>query len=427
MRIRRMMLIVLVCVVSFAFSARGAYSREPARERGRSRQSLEKRDTLTDDWFGAGETLGQYGFEVGLGVTNVYQYNLHDGTEPGNGAYSGSYDLEIEGDLDRAFGLRGGTIFMLAEGSRAESTGLDDRSVGSLFGINDDFGGDRSLDITELWYQQDFLDGDLRVRAGKLDLSAGYEFNGVPVAFDGSLYANDEAGQFLNGSLVNNPSIPFPDNGLGVSVFISPLDRWYFAAGAADAKADARTTGFNTVFDGNPRFFGIAETGIVPDIRSAKGRLPAAYRMGIWNTRIPREHLQENRTRRDDVGGYISADQMLWRENKQDLQGLGAFTRLGVASDTVNEVEFFGSLGLSYRGLVPGRGEDVLGLGYAHGDLSTHGGFSASSEQVIEVYYQAQVAPWLRISPDLQLVSDPGGDRSSGDVLAAGVRVQVDF
>lgn len=71
------------------------------------------------------------------------------------------------------------------------------------------------MDITELWYEHALLDDTLRVRLGKMDITGGFECRGCPVSFDGSLYANDETGQFLNSALVNNPTIPFPDKGLG--------------------------------------------------------------------------------------------------------------------------------------------------------------------------------------------------------------------
>ena len=101
----------------------------------------------------------------------------------------------------------------------------------------------------------------------------------APVAFDGSAYANDETTQFLSSALVNNSSIPFPDNGLGAIVYVEPLEGFYVAAGAADARADARETGFRTAFHREDYFLAIFETGFVPEVPSPNGRLPGAYRV----------------------------------------------------------------------------------------------------------------------------------------------------
>ena len=77
------------------------------------------------------------------------------------------------------------------------------------------------------------------------------------MAFDGNAFANDETGQFLNGALVNNPTIPFPEQGLGVVLYFNPCDWWYIGGGVADAQADARQAGFTTTFGGESYFFTI--------------------------------------------------------------------------------------------------------------------------------------------------------------------------
>ena len=418
--------LLVACLILLFYTPTAPASHKDEEPASDSADSVLKRETLTGDWFGWGEPLEERGLSVGLGLTQAYQHNFHGGVEPGVGANSGSYDLELEADMERLAGLRGGGAYMVTEGSWAAGAGQDTRAVGSLFGVNDDFGGERTADVTELWYEHHFLDERLQVRLGKIDLTGGFECRGCPVSFDGSLFANDETSQFLNGSLVNNPAIPFPDNGLGAVVFANPVDWWYASVAAADAEADARETGFNTTFDGDSHFFYIAETGVVPEFRSSKGELLGSYRLGVWNERRPKNFLDEARKKRDDTGFYLSADQMLWRENSHDSQGLGTFGRIGLADDEVNEVDLFGSAGLQYRGLFAGRDNDVLGIGYAHGSLSDEAGFDSAQEQVVEVYYNAEVTPWLHVSPDLQWIGDPGGV-SGEDAFVAGVRLQMTF
>jgi hypothetical protein len=68
------------------------------------------------------------------------------------------------------------------------------------------------------------LDGAVLIRVGKLDLTGGFECRGCPVSFDGNSFANDQTTQFLNGALVNNPTIPFPDRGLGAVVHVAPVE-----------------------------------------------------------------------------------------------------------------------------------------------------------------------------------------------------------
>ena len=390
-------------------------------------EDLCRRETLTDNWFGLGRSLQEQGLSISLGLTQVWQLNLEGGmaTHRHAGRYAGSYDLEAELDLEKLFSLTGGKLFVLAEGSW--SAGLDDSSVGSILGINDDAGGDEAIDVTEAWYEQALLGGRLIFRIGKIDLTGGFECRGCPVAFDGSFYANDETSQFLSSALVNNPSIPFPDNGLGAAVYVEPIEGFYLAAGAADAQADARETGFRTAFHEEDHFLAIFETGVAPQLLN----LPGAYRAGLWYDPQPKDRFTGG-TKRDDAGFYLSCDQVLLKENadKEDTQGLGVFARYGLADSDVNVIRHFWSVGGQVQGLIPGRDDDVLALGVAQGILSRDAGEDArltSQETVLELYYNAAVCAWLNVSGHLQYVDNPGGSSDVDDAVVVGVRVQMSF
>ena len=77
-------------------------------------------------------------------------------------------------------------------------------------------------------------------------------------------------------------------------------------------------------------------------------------------------------TSRDDLGFYLSFDQMLIKENDDanDSQGLGGFFRYGYADGRRNDVQNFFSFGAQYQGLIEGRDNDVLGAGFSHGTFT---------------------------------------------------------
>lgn len=391
---------------------------------------LLERDTLTDNWFGLGEHLDKHGISVGLSLTQVGQMNLKGGlaTQRHAGRYTGSFDLEGQFDLARLMGLSGATIHVHAEGGW--SSGLDASSIGSVVGrVNDDAYGDQVIDVTELYWGQVFLDGRLEFHIGKLDVTGGFERYGCPLSFDGNTYANDEVTQFLNAALVNNPTIPFPDKGLGAIVHVRPLDWMYVSVGAADGQADARETGFRTAFHEEDYFVWLLETGIVPAIPSARGPLQGAYRVGMWYQPEPKQRHDRGTSKRDDVGFYLSFDQLVLKENADegDSQGLGAFARYGYAHDDQNEIDHFWSFGAQYRGLVPTRDDDVLGIGFAQGKVVPDAGYNEDHESVLEVYYNLAVTRWLNISPSIQYVWNPGGNKGVGDATVIGIRVHVAF
>lgn len=399
--------------------------------------------TAAEDWFEkdvlshpgsflSRTLLEPTGLTLGVGATNIYQQNVHGGlsTHRRAGRASGSYDIELAGDLKRLLGLEGG-IYISALGSWSRHGGINDPAVGSIFGVNGDGATREAMAVSQFWYEQAFFDDTLRVRFGKLDITGGFDCGGSTVAFDGNAYANDETAQFLNGALINNPTIPFPDYGLGAMAMYNPVEWWYVAYGFADAQADYRETGFNTAFRDEDYWFHVAETGVVTKLRSARGPLPGAYRVGVWYDPQDKETFDTGSTWRDDTGYYFSGDQLIYKENDdaEDSQGLGMFGRYGWAESRVNDITNFWSVGLSYQGLFEGRDDDTLGLGYARGFFSdlAGSGFTEDYEAVYELYYSAVISKHFVLSPSIQYLVNTGGDRTIGDTFVIGGRLQMSF
>ncbi len=390
--------------------------------------SIWERETLTNNWFSLGEQLNESGIEINLSLTQIFQTNVAKGrsTHRRAGRYAGSYDLEFELDTETLFQLAGGTIYAHVEGSWSD--GIDDSSVGSLFGVNADAAGDEEIILSELWYEQALFEEKLRIRVGKLDLTGGFQRGGYPLAFDGSSYAGDETTQFLNGALVNNPTIPFPDRGLGLIVYYQALEWLYFGAGIADAQADASETGFNTAFHDEDYFFSIYEAGVTPQFDWGSGPMQGAYRIGFWYDPQDKEKFESHNTKRDDLGFYLSFDQKVLNESAEDDQGLGVFARYGYAHKEVNEVRCFWSIGAQYLGLIPSRDADVLAFGVAQGRLSPDvAAFDAEHETAMELYYNMPVTGWLSITQSIQYIMNAGGTNRVDDSLVIGLRAQMSF
>jgi porin len=370
------------------------------------------------------DKLASHGIEIALGSTNVYQTNVHNGlgTHQKSGRFTGSYDVEIAADLEQLLGIAGLGLFIHSEGGWPDTEGIDEQMVGSVSGVNADAGGNRSLDVVEVVFEWSLFDDFLTLMIGKMDMAG---------VFDASEYANDEAGQFINGALVNNLTIPLPDYCLGVVLSANITDSWYVAAGAGDAEADGRETGFRTTFDGEDYFFCALETGLAAELDSATGPLPGNYRLGLWYDPQPKTHADGTKETRDDLGLYVSADQMLFKENddREDSQGLGVFARCGCADEKRNDIGCFWSVGFQCQGLIESRDSDVLGLGFAQGIFSDAASttFTAGHESVLELYYDAQIVPWIAVSPSLQYLAHPGGDRSVDNALVLSVRAQMAF
>jgi len=370
----------------------------------------------TNDFWGLNDKLADSGIKFGGSLTAVYQTNGKGGTSTNDhrGRHVSRYDMEMSMDLEKLLGIEGGSFFVHGWGGWPNEEGVDGHSVGSAWGINALSVGNRGMDIVEAFYEGPFFNDNFIIAIGKLD------FTGI---FDASEYADDECCQFLNASLVDDPSIPFPAQGLGVVLNWSITDSWYLMGGVIDAQGDNRETGFRTALHEEDYFFYALETGIT----AGSGN----YRVGLWNDPQPKANSDGTKNYRDDLGVYTSCDWMLHKENSdpEDSQGLGTFFRYGYAPSKKNDTTNFFSLGLQYQGLFVGRDDDVFGLAYAHGVFANTAAstYPEDYEAVYEAYYNARITPWFVFGPSIQYVANPGGVKTAKDAVLFGLRAQMTF
>ncbi len=165
---------------------------------------------------------------------------------------------------------------------------------------------------------------------------------------------------------------------------------------------------------------------------------PAGFeflRLGLGGWRYTTDFERLDGQGQDDAsaGVYGFVEGVIFAETGSDEQGLSGFLRLGRADETVNRFGDYQAAGLVYTGLLPGRNEDVLGLGISsvdNGDdfvdlMRGEGGLVERSETVIELTYHAQVLPWLSVQPSVQYSMDPDTDPAIDDHLAVAIRLGV--
>ena len=167
--------------------------------------------------------------------------------------------------------------------------------------------------------------------------------------------------------------------------------------------------------------------------------LPGFVKAGAWFQSGQYADALADSTSSGNSGFYLLLDQMLFRENAQNDptsdEGLGFFGRTGFTPPDRNVVDFFFDLGLTYRGLIPGRKEDSLGLAYGFAAvspderhaISASGGDGAVSEMVLEATYQCVLTPWCVLQPDAQLIVNPGANNSIPNAFVIGARLAISF
>jgi porin len=131
-------------------------------------------------------------------------------------------------------------------------------------------------------------------------------------------------------------------------------------------------------------------------------------------------------------GVYVQAAQQVWKgvRNPQSLALFGVLTlndrRTGFFRTTTE-------LGVSWRGIVPGRADDILSASWVGLNVNRRVALTQregempvqTSEQFFEINYGVQATPSVIVRPGLQYVVRPSGYASRPDSLVASIHVGV--
>ena len=108
---------------------------------------------------------------------------------------------------------------------------------------------------------------------------------------------------------------------------------------------------------------------------------------------------------------YYNFDQFLYETDKGAGQGVGLFGRFGASEGDPIPVQYFYSVGVGGKGLIPSRDLDQFGIGYYYSSIDNptlQRPFSTKSflrdEWGFEAYYNVALTPWLLLTPDVQVI-----------------------
>ena len=398
------------------------------------------RDTLTDGWFGLAPILKDHGLAVSATETSEVLANVTGGTKTG-ALYDGRLELDLDADLGQLVGLENTVLHVNA--FQIHGRGLSENNLGGDILTPSSIDAERTIRLFDLWVERGFFNNALSVRVGQIaaddefitsQYTAGFVnstfgFPAItaealpgggaeyPLATPGIRVKRAFGNTFtLQGGVFNgNPdgSVGTADqeaadiSGTNFDIGVSPFmiaELAYTPAGGGEAAAQGTTYKLGAWYQGGD-FYDLAVDG--------RGRSLA----GPAASNIPRRHD-------GDFGFYGIADLLLYREAGTDDHGLGAFLRLGGAPGDRNFVNFYIDGGFAYKGLIEGRGDDLVSFGAAYAGISVQAEQLVGNlqrigaktgvpfrtpdyEGVVELNYEAALAPWWTVQPDLQLVLHP--------------------
>jgi porin len=412
------------------------------------------RDTMTGDWGGVRSGLADRGIAFGATYIGESLGNLSGGISRG-AIYEGRLELDADLDLDKLAGWRGATLHASAHQLHGHALSHD---LANLL-VPSNIEARPTTRLFTLWLEQSLAGDSASLRIGQL--AADDEFI---VSATASMFMNSTFGwpAFASINLPSGgPAFPLATPGARLRIDASenfsvmgamfsgdPAGR----PGALDPQLrDISGTQFS--FSGGTLMIGEAAYSINQGDK-APG-LPGTYKLGAWyhtggfadqridrlgrslaspaSTGVPLRH-------RSDYAVYAVADQTVWQGASRSID---LFMRASVLPSDRNLIAFYLDAGAAYNGLFEGRPDDKLGLGFAYAPIGSAArgldrdaaflsgaGFVRDYESVLEISYQAKLAPWWILQPDLQLLFHPGGTianprtptQAIGDAVVIGLR-----
>ena len=418
------------------------------------------RSNLLGSAGGLRTVLDGYGISLGLTETSEALGNFVGGRARGV-IYEGLTEASLGIDLDKAIGLSGGIVNISA--LQIHGRGLSTNTIDNL-NLVSNIEADRSTRLFEWWYQQSFLGGKVDVKVGQQ--SADVEFI---ISQYGGLLINSSFGW------PTLPAVDLPSGGPsyplgtpGVRVRVQPTDAVAALLGIYNGSPAGLGAGdpqrrdpSGTNFDLSSGVFVIGEVQYASNSGKQATGLPGTYKLGAWyNSNAFTDQFfsvspiatagpfaNPPGARRNDWSVYAVVDQLVWRPASSMNGGVGVFFRAEGAPGLRNQVNVFVDGGVSYKGVFGRDGDSVgLGVGWTRISDTARAGDAAfaalnpgypvrTSETVLELTYQAQVAPWWVVQPDFQYVFSPGGGIPDptrpgarvGDAAVLGLRTSVTF
>ncbi|MBV9750155.1 MAG: carbohydrate porin [Acetobacteraceae bacterium] len=427
---------------------------------------LWERANLFGDPGGVRTALANLGVTFGLNEQAEALGNPTGGVRQG-AIYEGLLTMSVGVDTQKAFGLPGG-IFN-ASAYQIQGRGLSRNDLDSNLSTISSIEALRGTLLFELWYQQSLLGDRLSIRVGQL--AADQEFM---ISQYGGLFLNETFGwsAFPSSNLPSGgPAYPLATPGARVRFL--PRDDLAVLLAVFNGDPTGPGTGFPQARDASGTDFRTSDGALViGEVQyainggdNAHG-LPGTYKLGAWyNTdnfvdqrRDASGRSLANPTgltavigasRRGDWSFYGVADQLVWREPGTKDQGIGVFARAMGGPGDRNLVNFYLDTGATWKGAIPGRDADTVGLGFALARISDTAAKLDSDivfytgqpypirrfEAALELTYQAQIAPWWQVQPDAQYIFNPNGGvpdplnprKRVGDAAVFGVRTNITF
>jgi porin len=377
--------------------------------------------------------------ELGL-KTRLYWTHFGQSQIRGDGNHSlelgGRGDLYLTADLSR-FGLWQG-LSLSVHGQIISGNDVNNQGDGSLLPINTALAFPRlsgsDEDFSSVYFTQKFTN-DVTLSVGKIDM--------LDVISRTPLIGGGGINTFQNLAFAAPPTGLVPPSIFGALINV-PVGNLKFTLGVYDPQSATGETGLDDPFkEGVTGMLGVG-------ITTSVGGLPSYHSVSIKANNKEGLDLEDLRglelppvseiilgNKKGAWNIAYSFQQYLWSEPSNPNKGWGLFVQLGLSDGNPTPIDWSGYVGIGGNSPIPGRSDDRFGAGYFYLSLSddlTTGlnrigktlgidTFIVEDESGAEVFYNAAIAPWFRLSVNLQVINTHESRKETA--IFKGLSVQV--
>jgi porin len=401
--------------------------------------SIFDRPKLTGNWWGARDVLFENGITFDISSTQFYQGVTSGGIDQ-IANYGGRNDYLLNVDGGKA-GLWEGLHLNLHGESRygndindASGTLLAPPNIAMLFPLPT--GTHTALTAVKA---TQYLAGDFVVFGGKLNM-----LDELVQPFG----AGRGVDAFMNTGLVFpvvlDRTVPYSTLGAGFAVMSG--SRALFTAMIFDPHNTPTTSGFESLFTNGA--VALSKLDIPVQLFGLPGHqgVEGTYSTGTYDSlaTVPYIDAQglpavKSNAVRGSWSVFYVADQALYVDPNNPQRSFGVFTNIGVADNDPSPIRFSASFGLGGSSPLVSRPLDTFGIGYSFVGPSDGlrnldpQGLPVRDDHAVELYYNIAVTPWLRLTPDLQVLwpgikeTAPPGAIPIDTAVLLGMRAKIVF
>lgn len=406
------------------------------------------KDWLFGDWNGKRTELQEKGITFNFGHIAEFATNTSGG-EQELSRYTDQWTLGATLDLDKLWGIPNAT-FRINITDRNGDNLSDDAGLGTLQQVQEVYGRGQTWRWTEVYYQQTYANDKLDWKIGRLPV--GEDFASFSCDFMNLSFCGSSPGNIGSGSYWYN----WPVSQWATRLKFNFGDQGYVQVGAYQLNPGYLRKGNEARFDSPEGTIGTLyplEAAWTPKFGARA--LAGSYKFGVWYADAELDDVLLDTDgnalsvsggsplrRSSGYGGYFMAQQTVFHPDGDDgHRGLDLFFHYAQADRRTAAFDRQLRLGLFYNGPFASRPDDEIGFAVASNRvndrartgvaLANAAGLPARplphTEYVGELFYGAQLTPFLTLRPNIQYIHDAGGISSAKDIWVVGMKTSLAF